>query len=328
MAWIDEGRLLTSVSIAGRMRGKLIDIESGAIYPVESPDFVHPEYDDGTGSLLVAELRGDRDLALLARDGTVRDVGLSTSDDHHGSVSPDEKWIAFISRRSGFDEVWIASTESDAARRLTHFEGATVRYPDWHPDGSKVLVTVQTGAGERLYTVDIVSGTATEVETTFADITTPRWTSNGWVGGCRDDDGWGICIGDDADVRKIAAGYYRPHPSGPDDIIVVDDAGSLFRLSISTGSTTKLLDGMPGDGRYGWEVADDTLYFLAGGETGNTGKLLKADFAGGDPEVLFAGAMPVADTSLSIGRLTGAILFTRSRASSDDVVLYEGVNFD
>lgn len=328
MAWIDEGRLLASVSVAGRMRGQLVDIALGAIYPVESTELVHPEYDIRSKLLVAAELRGDWDLAMLDRNGTVRDVALSTSDDHHGSISPDEKWIAFVSRRSGFDEIWIASTEHDAVRRLTRFEGATVRYPDWHPDGSRVLVTVQADAGERLYTIDIVSGMATEIETTFADITTPRWTSGGWVGGCRDDGGWGICVGGDTNIRKVVDGYYRPHPSGPDDILVVDDDGTLFRFSITDGSTTKLLDEMPGNGRFGWEVVDDTLYFLAGGETGNTALLLKVELAGGDPEELFAGTMPVADTSLSIGRQTGAVLFTRSRTSSDDVVLYEDVNFD
>ena len=328
MTWVGESRLLTSSVVAGRMRGQLIDIKSGAIYPVESPELVHPEYDIKSRRLVAAEIRRDLDLALLDGNGAVRDVGLSTSDDHHGSVSPDEKWIAFISQRSGFDEVWVASTQNDAVRRLTHFEGATLRYPDWHPDGSRVLVTVQTNAGERLYTVDIVSGTASEIETTFADITTPRWTSDAWVGGCRDDVGWGICVGDATGARKVVNGYYRPHPSEPGEVIVVDDVGTLYRLSIAAKSTTKLLDHMPGNGRYGWDVADDTLYFLAGGETGNTGKLLKLDLAGGTPEILFTGSMPVADTSLSIGRLTGAVLFTRSSTSSDDVVIYEDVNFD
>ncbi len=216
MAWIGEQQLIYSVSEAGRMRGRLLNIESFEERPIESPEFIHPEFDAGSNLFVVAELRNDLDLALLTDDGTTRTAGQSTSDDHHGRLSPDEKWIAFISRRSGFDELWIAATQGDAVRRLTRFDGATVRYPDWHPDGSKVLITVQSDAGERLYTVDIVSGTATEVLTSFADITTPRWTSDGWVAGCRDESGWGICVSDDDAIDKIADGYYRPNPSGTD----------------------------------------------------------------------------------------------------------------
>jgi len=328
MAWLDDQRLIYSVSEAGRMRGWLLDIESGKEYPIESPEFVHPEYDIENNLLVAAELRSDQDLVLLDSDGTTRNVGQSTSADHHGSLSPDENWVALISRRSGFDELWIAATEGDAVRRLTRFEGATVRYPDWHPDGSKVLITVQTDAGERLYTVDIVSGNATEIVTTFEDITTPRWISGGWIGGCRDDSGWGICVGDGTDVTRLVDGYYRPNPTESGDIYVVNDAGTLFRLALGDGRTTKIMDGMPGNGRYGWEVENNTLIFLAGGDTGNTGMLLTVDIDGGQPEALFAGSMPVADVTLSIGRQTGAILFTQFQNSSDDLVVYEDVRLD
>jgi Tol biopolymer transport system component/DNA-binding winged helix-turn-helix (wHTH) protein len=328
MAWLDDQRLIYSVSEAGRMRGWLLNIDTLQKQPIESPEFLHPEFDAGRRLLVAAELRNDLDLVLLDSTGTTRNVGQSTSDDHHGSLSPDEKWIAFISRRSGFDELWIASAENDAVRQLTRFEGATVRYPDWHPDGSKVLITVQSDADERLYTVDIVSGTATEIATGFANITTPRWISDGWVAGCRDESGWSICVGDDTAIKKVADGYYRPHPSGADDVYVVNDVGTLFRLSLADGSTTKILDGLPGRGRYGWEVENDTLYFLTGGETGNTGRLLKVDIGGGEPELLFVSPMPVADTALSIGKQRGTILLTLFRTSSDDLVVYEGVGFD
>lgn len=328
MTWLDDQRLIYSVSEAGRMRGWVVDIETSQKQPIESPEFVHPEFDAGRNILVAAELRNDLDLILLDTTGATRNVGQSTSDDHHGSLSPDEKWISFISRRSGFDELWIAATDGDAVRQLTRFEGATVRYPDWHPDGSKVLITVQTDAGERLYTLDIVSGTATEVVTTFADITTPRWISDGWVAGCRDDSGWSICVGNGTGVNKVADGYYRPNPSGTGHVYVVNDAGTLFRLSLADGSTTKILDGLPGRGRYGWKVDNDTLYFLTGGETGNTGRLLKVEIDGGEPELLFVNPMPVADTALSVGKQSGTILLTVFQMSSDDLVVYEGVDFD
>ena len=328
MAWLDEQRLIYSVSEAGRMRGWLLNIETSQKRLIESPEFVHPEFDSERNLLVAAELRNDLDLVLLGSDGATRNVGQSTSDDHHGSLSPDEKWVAFISRRSGFDELWIAATEGDAVRQLTRFEAATVRYPDWHPDGSKVLITVQSAAGERLHTVDVISGMASEIATTFADITTPRWISGGWIAGCRDHAGWHICVGDDAAVKIIADGFYRPNPSGEGNIYVVNDAGTLFRLSLADGSTIKIFDGLPGRGRFGWEIDNDTLYFLTGGESGNTGRLLKKDIAGGEPELLFVSRMPVADTALRVGQQSGAILLTLFQTSSDDLVIYKGVNFN
>lgn len=328
MAWTDNHHLVYSVFSSGNFLGQLVNVASGETRPIESNDFMHPDYLATDGLLVVAEPGSDRNLALLADFGEAKVVAQSTSDDHSGRLSPDEKWIAFISQRSGVDELWIASTENDATRQLTRFDGAAIRYPDWHPDGSQILITVQTDGGERLFTIDIVSGAATEMLTTFADITTPRWIADGWVAGCRDDSGWGICVGDGTEVTRLVDGYYRPNPTKSGDVYVVNDAGTLFRLALTDGRTTKILDGMPANGRYGWEVANDELYFLAGGDTGNTGRLMKVSIGGGEPETLISSPMPVADTAISVGQQTGAVLFTLFQNSSDDLVVYENVTFD
>ena len=325
MAWLDDRRLLYSTSVAGTMRGRIVDVGSGDSSPVDAPGFVHPDYRSDERLLVVAEQRSDRDLALIARDGDAELVAQSTSDDHSGRLSIDENWIAFISRRSGFDELWLADLDGAASRRLTRFDGAEVRYPDWHPDGNRILVTVQTEAGERLFQVDVVSGQAVEIPTEFADLTTPRWTEDGWIAGCRDDTGWGICVGSDAGARKIADGYYRPDPAGFGNAYVIDDTGAFFNLSLTDGSVTKILDGLPGNGRYGWEVNEGILYFLAGGATGTSAHLLAADLAGGQPETIYSGNMPVADTAISIGRQSGRILLTLFQTSSDDLVMYRDV---
>lgn len=330
MAWIDETHLLYSFSDAGRMRSRWLDVINGETRPIESVEIAHPEFSRDDKLLVATALRSDSDLALLSTDGDIRAAAQSTSDDHHGTLSPDEAWLAFISQRSGSDELWIAATNGDSARRLTRFDGASVRYPDWHPDGQRILITVQTGAGEKLYEVDIVSGTAKLVAAEFLDVTMPRWLADGdrWVAGCRDTVGWGICLGNAENVTRIADGYYRPRPYTDRDVAVVDNEGNLFSLAVTDGSEKQLWDGLPGNGRYGWVVDGNQLYFLTGGETGNAGRLNRRHLGSGDTEVLYSGPMPLADTNISIGRQTGTVLFTRFADSSDDLVVFEGVDLD
>lgn len=330
MTWLDENRLLYSKLDGGRMRGRLIDSRHGEYLAIEANEFMHPEIDRIAGRLVVAEPRSDSDLAILGPGGEIRTIARSTGDDHHGSLSPDEDWIAFISRRSGFDELWIAQTRGDLSRRLTRFDGATVRYPDWHPDGEQILFTVQTKAGERLYMVDIVSGTPQAIQTGFADVTMPRWLPDGreWVAGCRDSDGWGICVGDDQATRKVIADYYRPRPASDGTIYVVDDPGMLFTLSIDNASVASIWNGLPGNGRYAWVTEDGMLYFVAGDEAGNASQLWQRDIESGATELIHEGLLPMADMTLSIGRKTGSILFTQMQISSDDLVLYPVINFD
>lgn len=327
MAWIDESTLIYSQSDAGRMRGKWLNLDSGEARPIDSAEFVHPDYSAVGKFLVAAALRSDRDLALLTPDGRVTAVAESTSDDHHGQLSHDEAWIALISRRSGFDELWIAATDDGAARRLTRFDGATVRYPDWHPDGQRILFTVQSDAAEQLIEVDVVSGALTPIATPFPELTTPRWLPGGshWVSGCFDGGAWGICVGDRQDVRKVVEGYFRPQPLDDESVAVIDDAGALYRLTLADGSVEIIWDGLPGRGRNGWTLYNGRLYFLSGGNTSNTGQLLELDIASGELNKRYSGLMPLTDTNISIGRSSGAILFSRFQSSSDDLVLYEGI---
>lgn len=330
MTWLDENRLLYSKTDGGRMRGRLIDSRHGENISVESADFMHPEFDRASGRLVVAEPRNDSDLAVLGADKEIRTIARSTGDDHHGALSPDEEWAAFISRRSGFDELWIAQTKGDLSRRLTRFDGATVRYPDWHPDGQRILFTVQTKAGEKLYLIDVVSGTPSAVDSGFADVTLPRWLPDGqrWVAGCRDADGWGICVGDNQSTRKVAAEYYRPRPSSDGLIYVVDNIGTLFSLTLADGSVQAIWNELPGNGRFAWVVEKGILYYVSGDEAGNASQLWQRNLESGATELLHEGLLPMADMTLSIGRSTGAVLFTQLRISSDDLVLYPAINFN
>jgi Tol biopolymer transport system component/DNA-binding winged helix-turn-helix (wHTH) protein len=327
MTWLDEDRLLYSTSDGGPIRGRWIDLQNGTSHVIESAEFVHPEYSIVDRQLVAAERRTDSDLAVLDTNLTIRSVARSTGDDHHGTWSPDEQWIAFVSTRSGFDELWIAESDGDLTRQLTRFDGAAVRYPDWHPDGQRILFTAQTKSGEKLYEVDIVSGSPRRIETGFEEITTPRWLADGenWIGGCRDSSGWGICVSNGSGVERIADGYYRPQPSTDHRYYVVNDAGILFNLSLGNDDALEVWNDLPGNGRYGWAVEDNSIYFLAGGESGSSSQLLRRHSISGAMELLYEGSMPIADMNLSIGRKSGAILFTGFQTSSDDLVLYESV---
>ena len=326
MAWISESLLMYSYSDAGRMRGQLLNLVSGEDRPIESSELLHPDYSIPEKLLVAAELRSDRDLVILLPDGEVRTVAQSTSDDHHGQLSYDEAWIALISRRSGFDELWLVAMDSAAARRLTRFDGATIRYPDWHPGGQRILFTAQSDAAEQLFEVDVVSGVVRQIATPFLEITTPRWLPDGdrWVSGCLDTSGWGICVSEEQAVRRVANGYFRPQPIDDEFVAVVDRTGVLYRLTLSDGSLEEIWGGVPNNGRAGWALDNDRILFLNGGDASDVGRLLELDIASGRVVEKYAGLLPLTDTNISIGRNSGVILFTRFQSSSDDLVFFEG----
>lgn len=325
MSWVDDRGILFSINDGGRFEIRRYDLDTGSTTLFDRQELIHPDYLPAADVLVASARRSERDIGEIGPDGAVSAVASSTSDDYHGRYSPGGRFVAFISRRTGYDEVWIAANKDQATRQLTRFDGATVRYPDWHPDGSRILFTVQTDTGEKLREIDVVSGTTRALGDDRVEATTPAWVKGGsaWVYGCNESGTWGICVGDENGARKIADGYYRPQPISADTVAVVDSAGVLYEMSLESGTTAPVWDGLPGNGRFGWTLSGGSLVYSTAGNTANTGRIVRRSLASGAETVVFEGPMPLADTAISIEPGSGRILFTRYDAASDDLVVFD-----
>ena len=94
---------------------------------------------------------------------------------------PDGRTIAFLSDRSGFNEVWLATTDGQAPRRLTHF-GRDVHEPACSPDGSRLACTVNNQGAYELTLVDMDDGAATTLRGGLGVHSRPRWSPDGtWL---------------------------------------------------------------------------------------------------------------------------------------------------
>ncbi|RMG48558.1 MAG: protease [Acidobacteria bacterium] len=89
--------------------------------------------------------------------------------------SPDGKWVAYLSDRSGEYEIYIRPQDgSGPERRLTR-DGDTWRFPPvWSPDSRKIAFADKR---QRLRLLDVETGKITDVDrSTRADIRTYRWS--------------------------------------------------------------------------------------------------------------------------------------------------------
>src|SRR5947209_15761420 len=62
----------------------------------------------------------------------------STRGDWNAQFSPDGKYIAYQSARSGYGEIWIVNHDGSGSQQLTHLESAISGYPRWSPDGRHI----------------------------------------------------------------------------------------------------------------------------------------------------------------------------------------------
>jgi len=109
----------------------------------------------------------------------------STRSDDHPSYSPDGTKIAFVSRRSGTDEIWVCKSDASNPVRLTSMDGPPVIAPRWSPDGRRIAFFAATGeAGAyRMYVVPAEGGQPSRLIATEGALEAlPSWSRDGsWV---------------------------------------------------------------------------------------------------------------------------------------------------
>ena len=118
------------------------------------------------GRTILFDLLGDFYTVPITGGKATRIMG-GNQLDVQPTYSPDGKSIAFVSDRSGSDQLWVANADGSNPVRLSNLPSGTISYPVWTPDGEYVLagqdfyhraggrgVRVPFGAGVSVFSPD------------------------------------------------------------------------------------------------------------------------------------------------------------------------------
>lgn len=93
--------------------------------------------------------------------------------------SPDGKWIAFASNRSGNNDIYVAPVDGGEPRRLTWFSGSDVP-SSWSPDGKSILMrTSREDPHNGIYSVDVQTGRTRQLFLDMMPIGSPEMSPDG-----------------------------------------------------------------------------------------------------------------------------------------------------
>lgn len=93
------------------------------------------------GRSIVFELLGDLYL-MSSRGGTARPIASGMQFDSQPAFSADGARIAFLSDRSGPEDVWVVAADGSAPRQITRMTGDTIlTSPSWSADGKTIYVS-------------------------------------------------------------------------------------------------------------------------------------------------------------------------------------------
>ncbi len=111
--------------------------------------------------------------------GDIQRVTQSFSREGDPAWSPDAKWIAFVSDKSGQEEVWMAHEDGTGLKKLSEGDGEKQAI-QWAPDSKSLIYS---GSDHKLYRYDLESGKATVIASGEAsNIQGARFSPDGkWV---------------------------------------------------------------------------------------------------------------------------------------------------
>ncbi|AIE88139.1 TolB protein precursor [Fimbriimonas ginsengisoli Gsoil 348] len=93
--------------------------------------------------------------------------------------SPDGKYVAFASNRSGNWDVYIVPAGGGQTRRLTYHSGSDIP-SDWSPDGKTILIrTTRDDSNNGFYTIDVTNGRANRLMLDMMPVSNPRFLPDG-----------------------------------------------------------------------------------------------------------------------------------------------------
>ncbi len=188
----------------------------------------------------------------------------STREEWQPAYSPDDTHIAFVSSRSGSQEIWVATAAGTDAVQLTTFRGPPTGTPRWSPDGrrlafdsrvrghSDIFVAASDGSGVRRLTEDA------------SEAVIPSWSHDGrFVYFTSDRSGrdqvWKISSEGGAPQLVLDAPARDIHESADGTVLYYWRDGAVFSRAGAAGAESRVA----ADPQYGnWLVRADTLYLL------------------------------------------------------------------
>jgi Tol biopolymer transport system component len=119
-------------------------------------------------------------------------VEVNAALDRHPTWSPDGSRIAFLSDRTGTNDIWVIPTEGGPAVQLTSGP-ANDGAPDWSPDGSWIAYQSNAMGDNDIWVVAAGGGTPRRITSSTANDNQPDWSPDGsQIAFSRDGDLWRV----------------------------------------------------------------------------------------------------------------------------------------
>jgi Tol biopolymer transport system component/DNA-binding winged helix-turn-helix (wHTH) protein len=156
----DSSALIMSSNHEGRFGLYAVDAYSATIQPLHVSPAEFPDAARNDDTVVYEIPRVQYKLAELSIGDdadTVRTLAPSTGSEIQPTYALTDDRIAFVSDRSGAQQLWLYDYATGATAALTDFRDSLLSNPSWSVDGRKVLITVRKSGLAQLFEIDLAS---------------------------------------------------------------------------------------------------------------------------------------------------------------------------
>jgi serine/threonine protein kinase/WD40 repeat protein len=253
----------------------------------------------------------------------------STSWDDTPQFSPDGKWIAFSSERSGTPEIWVAGADGLNVRRLTFFDGQFAGTPRWSPDGKRIVFDARPPASKPSICVIPASG-GQPIRLTNIEGDVPSWSRDGrWIyfHSRADDQIWKVPASGGKAVPVTRGGGFEGFESADGRYLVYaksDGRPGIWRLGLITGQEEPIPALAEAAAFRQWALAPRGVYFVPDGEIDNPQAAIRFfDFATGQtsPVAQVGPLLKVGPGTLAVSPDETSLLYVPAGRDNRDIML-------
>jgi Tol biopolymer transport system component/DNA-binding winged helix-turn-helix (wHTH) protein len=265
---------------------------------------------------------------LDATDPSQHELVPSTGSDGAPAFSPIDDRIAFVSDRSGAQQLWLNDPASGETWPLTESDEPTLRYPVWRPDGARLLITARGASMGRLIEVDIATHTRRVLTADSEDV---RYGVYGLDPGT-----FVAVVGGSGQGRELIA-FENTKDAETHRRVVARDVGridydhvqatvyftkiaqpGLYKLDPVTGEATLVTDRINPAHLDGWLVNGGRVFYIEPKAIGPS-DVHELDPASGDDRIVATIPDSIADFNFSVSHDRKRIVIVRVAAEDTDV---------
>jgi Tol biopolymer transport system component len=246
-----EGGFYPSISRKGNRLVYTESFEDSNIYSYEGAGF--------GGGPAPARFAGPKGLILSSRR------------DDSANISPTGERIAFVSKRTGNEEIWVCDQNGGHQAQLTSFQGPATGTPRWSPDGHWIAFDSWAAGNPDIYVIKAEGGTPRRLTAGPGSSFMPSWSPDGkWIYFKSDrfgtDQIWKIPAAGGAATQLTRSGASEPFASADGKLVYFTKRpwGAIWTISVDGGAERPVqeLERFDKISR-SWGVLDRGIYFIS-----------------------------------------------------------------